>query len=154
MNELLIKTRFYGEIEVSEDEILYFPKGLPGFEDEHRFLYLQPDKSVFGCLQSCDSPELAFVVISPFTVCPDYSFDLDNEITEQLGVRKPEEVLLLSIVTIPPGKADKATVNLQAPLVINVTGRQGQQAILADLGYPVRCRLFKDDDSQTAVAGE
>lgn len=149
-----IKTKFYGEVEVREEDILYFRSGLPGFEKEDKFVYLHPERSVFGCLQSYHTPELAFVVISPYTVCPDYSFDLDDSMAEELGIEKPEEVLLLCIVTIPPGNVKEATVNLQAPVIVNTVNRRGCQVILDGLSYPIKCKIWRDGSAEAAAACE
>ncbi len=149
-----IMTKFYAELEIAEEEIIHFPTGLPGFENEHQFIYIHQDEAVFGCLQSCENSSTAFVVISPFTICPDYSFDLPDEKATELGITKQEEVLLLSIVTIPQGKPNDATVNLQAPIVINTTGKKGAQIILTDLGYPLHCRLWAEKPSKAAIAGK
>ena len=116
-----VKTKFFGEVEVAADEIIQFPAGLPGFEAEKEFVYLHPEDSVFGCLQSCHQPDTAFIVVSPFKVCPDYDFVLAEEKREELAIEKLEEVLVLAIVTIPPDKPEEATVNLYAPIIINTT---------------------------------
>jgi flagellar assembly factor FliW len=149
-----IRTKFYGELEIAEEEIICFPNGLPGFENDDQFIYIHQDQAVFGCLQSCKNPDTAFVVISPFTICPDYNFELPDEKAKELGISKTEEVLLLSIVTIPQGKPNDATVNLQAPIVINTTEKKGAQIILTDLGYPLHCRLWAEKPNKAATAGK
>lgn len=146
-----INTKFYGEIEIGEEQIIDFPQGLPGFEERKKFVYLKPEESLFGSLQAVNLPELGFVVISPFVVCPDYHFDLDEQVVSDLGLNKPEEVLLLSIVNIPHGQPKDATVNLQAPVVINTENRRGAQVVLAE-GYPLRCRIWADGSPEAAVA--
>ncbi|NLW55555.1 MAG: flagellar assembly protein FliW [Firmicutes bacterium] len=149
-----IKTKFYEEIEISEEEMIHFPEGLPGFETEKRFVYLHPEDTVFGCLQSCQTPEVAFIVISPFRLCPDYDLVLDEEKVALLGLAKPEDALILAIVTIPPGQPDQATVNLQAPLVINLPAKKGLQVILSDSGYPLRFQLWAKKPLSTASAAK
>lgn len=146
-----LTTKFYGEIEIEEDQIINFPQGLPGFEEQRRFVYLKPEDSLFGSLQAVDLPELGFVVISPFIVCPDYHFDLDDQMAKDLGLSKLEEVLLLSIVTIPQGEPKEATANLQAPIVINTVNQRGAQVILAEMGYPLRCRIWAEESTEAAV---
>jgi len=149
-----INTKFYGELEINEEEIIQFPQGLPGFEEEKRFVYLQSEENFFGSLQAVDLETLGFVVISPFIICPDYHFDLEDQIVNELGLEKPEEALLLSIVNIPPGQPKDATANLQAPVVINTAKRRGIQVILAEMGYPLRCRIWAEDSTEAAAAKE
>src|SRR5690554_7346344 len=83
-----INTKFYGELEINEEEIIQFPQGLPGFEEEKRFVYLQSEENFFGSLQAVDLETLGFVVISPFIICPDYHFDLEDQIVNELGLEK------------------------------------------------------------------
>jgi flagellar assembly factor FliW len=149
-----VKTKFFGEVEVTADEIIQFPAGLPGFEAEKEFVYLHPEDSVFGCLQSCHQPDTAFIVVSPFKVCPDYDFVLAEEKREELAIEKLEEVLVLAIVTIPPGKPEEATVNLYAPIIINTTVKKGMQIILSESGYPMRFKLWAKEGSSSVAAAK
>lgn len=149
-----IKTKFYGEVEVAAEEIIHFPAGLPGFEEDKEYIYLQHGDSVFGCLQSCQQTEVAFIVLSPFTICPDYDFELTTENQAELKISKLEEVLVLVIVTIPPGKPEEATVNLQAPIVVNRIAKKGMQVILSDSGYPLRCPLWSKQTSSSVAAAK
>ena len=147
-----VKTKFHDEIEVGTDEIIHFSHGLPGFETDQEYIYLHSEDSVFGCLQSCQQTETAFIVVSPFVVCPDYDFQLPEAKQEKLGLTKLEEVLVLAIVTIPPGKPEEATVNLQAPIVINTKAKKGAQLILSESGYPLRCKLWAQPTAESVAA--
>lgn len=149
-----IKTKFYNEIEVAEEKVFLFPQGLPGFPGERRFILLQEEGSLFGCLQSVDDPEVAFIVITPYDVCPGYEINLDDTVTGELELTAPEDAMLLTIVTIPPGRPEDATVNLQAPLVLNTARRRGSQVIIADSGYPLRFRLWAKEPAGVAETGK
>ena len=149
-----VQTKFFGEVEVAADEIIHFPDGLPGFETEKEFVYLHPEDSVFGCLQSCHHPHTAFIVLSPYKLCSDYEFDLAEEKREALAIKKLEEVLVLAIVTIPPENPEEATVNLYAPIVINTNANKGMQIILSESGYPLRCKLWTKEGSASIVAAK
>lgn len=149
-----VKTKFYGEVEVDPEGIFHFPAGLPGFEEDKEYLFIQHEDSVFGCLQSCRQVETAFIVLSPFLICPDYDFELTAAQQEELEISKLEEVLVLAIVTIPPGKPEEATINLQAPIVINKTTKKGMQVILGESGYPLRCPLWAKQTSSSVAAAK
>ena len=149
-----INTKFYSEIEVAEEKIFFFPQGLPGFPGERRFVYLQEEEGFFGCLQSVDNPEVAFIVITPYEVCPGYEIELDDTATEELELTAAEDALLLAIVTIPPGRPEDATVNLQAPLVLNTARHRGSQVIIADSGYPLRLRLWAKEPARVVETGK
>jgi flagellar assembly factor FliW len=137
-----INTKFCGTVEYEAKTVLHFPQGIPGFETSQQFIHVQPENSVFSSLQSLEDPEVAFVVISPFTICPEYTFQLNDEITEKLQLTKVDDALILGIITIPNGNLKAATVNLQAPLVINLQTNTGVQVILTDGIYPLRMSIW------------
>lgn len=139
-----LHTKFYGVISCEEKEAIEFPLGLPGFEDKKRFLHLQPEDSIFGCLQSIEDPSLAFVVISPYIICPEYNINLTQDDIQALKLNKADEALVLSIVSIRE-KIEESTANLQAPIVLHRKDLIGRQVLLPESGYPIRFPLWKKD---------
>jgi flagellar assembly factor FliW len=137
-----INTKFFGTVELNPREILDFPEGIPGFEHTRRFMWYQPENSVFSCLQAVDRTEVAFIAISPFLVCPDYGFELEAQVAGKLELHGLEDALLLALVTIPEGDPHQSTANLKAPLVINCVKQRGYQVILDDK-YALRTPLVK-----------
>lgn len=145
-----IKTKYHGEIEIEEKNIIKFPYGIPSFQDEKQF-YILPfseDTPLF-ILQSVKSESLAFVVVSPFDFFPDYSVKLSDQITEQLEIEKEEDVAIFSILTIQE-PFQNTTANLQGPIVINSAKKLGKQVILSDSPYKTKHRLFE----QVTTAGK
>ncbi|HEY8463329.1 MAG TPA: flagellar assembly protein FliW [Bacillota bacterium] len=138
-----IKTKFFGTVECESKMIFQFPQGIPGFEAEHRFVLIQPENSTFSCLQSLNQEKLAFITVSPFIICPDYTFEIDDEVAASLELSKPEDALILSIVNIPEQTPSQTTLNLKAPLVLNRVTHLGYQVILNE-NYPLRTPLFKE----------
>lgn len=107
------------------------PTGLLGFEQIKDYVLLvKPDEQPFAWLQVQDNAALAFVVVDPFIVKPDYSPDIPVLDVEFLGLKKSEDALLLSIVTIH--HAGRATVNLKGPIVINRHTHIGKQVIITN----------------------
>lgn len=139
-----LETKYYGTVSYQADELIRFPAGLPGFEKNTNFLVLQSDDSIFGCLQSVDDPNLAFVLISPYLVCSDYSIHLPTEDVQVLQLTGPEEAELLAVVSVR-SNIEESSVNLQAPLVINKNKRLGRQALLPETGYPIRHMLWNKE---------
>ena len=89
MTEMLkLQTKYFGEIEYEEKDVVRFPAGIIGFEEEQAFLLLPFDGSGGGmlCLQSVRTPALAFVVLDPFTLKPDYAPELERAELKQFGV--------------------------------------------------------------------
>ena len=59
------ETKYFGTVEVPPDEVITFPNGLFGFEEERSFLLL-PFAGSDGnmlCLQSAATPSLAFIAM-------------------------------------------------------------------------------------------
>lgn len=68
-----LETKYQGLIEVSEEQIIAFEKGIPAFESEMSFVLLPFEEGTpFYVLQSTKTPEVAFIVISPFDFVTGY----------------------------------------------------------------------------------
>lgn len=133
-----IQTRYHGEVEVDEKDIWQFPKGIPGFQDEKEFLlYPLANEKVFFVLQSTNESDVAFVAANPFSFFQDYDFTLDESSVETLQLEKAEDVMLLVILTLGE-TIETSTVNLQAPLVLNVKNHRAKQVILHDTDYKTK----------------
>ena len=136
-------TRF-GEIEVDEAKILHLPEGIIGFPDFTRAVLLdhQPN-SPFRWLQAVDRPELAFVVIDPLALVPDYPLDKLRDIIAQDNGR-PEDIAAAAITTVPQPPAP-ITVNLTAPIVFDLEKKSGAQIILHDPRFKTRHLLVQEE---------
>jgi flagellar assembly factor FliW len=107
------------------------PMGILGFEQMKKYLLIaNPEEQPFRWLQVEDNASLAFVVIDPFLVVPDYQPDLPQSDVEFLGLASPAEAALLNIVTLHG--SNQATVNLKGPVVINRNTGVGKQVILTN----------------------
>ncbi|MFJ8517785.1 flagellar assembly protein FliW [Lysinibacillus xylanilyticus] len=134
-----IATKFLGEVEVSEQDILTFEHGLLGLEDEKKFVILPIDADLpLAILQSVERTEIGFVVAYPFAFKKDYSFDICEDDRTQLQIEKEEDVLTYSIVTMKE-TFKESTINLLAPLIVNMDKKCGKQIVLQDnKSYPLR----------------
>jgi flagellar assembly factor FliW len=114
---------------VAERSTIRMPLGLLGFEREKEYLLLaSPDEAPFRWLQLPQDASLAFLVINPFLVAPDYSPEIPDEDADFLGLQGPEEALLFNIVTLHG--SSRATVNLKGPIVLNRRTLLGKQVVL------------------------
>lgn len=110
---------------------IYFPEGLPAFEDLHHFLLMwNEEEAPFLWLQSQNKPNVAFVTIDPFLICPEYLPDIPDDDIAALGVQAEEDVFILSIVNIRNTPQFQITANLLSPVVINWKERVAKQVIL------------------------
>jgi flagellar assembly factor FliW len=114
-----------------KEQPITLPLGLPGFEPLKQYaLVTEEDQAPFSWLQVVNDPTLAFVVISPFDVLPEYQPDIPQEDVEFLEISSPGDVLLFGIVTLR-GQG-RATVNLKGPIVVNRHTNRGKQVVLAN----------------------
>ena len=116
---------------VGSETVIHLPSGLLGFEQVKRYvLSSRVGEEPFQWFRDQNDPALAFVVISPFEVLPNYLPDLPAEDVSYLGLETPEDALLLNIVTLR--SRGRSTVNLKGPIVINRFSLIGKQVILAN----------------------
>lgn len=134
-------------------KILFFPSGVPGLPPEltrFELLFLAPE-SPFYFLQSLQDENVGFILVNPFFFFPGYEFDLPEEEAEALGLSSPKEVAVFCIVNASRGLRS-ATVNLLAPVVVNVTTGEARQVVLADSRYGLRHPL--PVGSETSAPGD
>ena len=113
---------------VKNENIIHLPLGLLGFESIKEYVLLsKPDEAPFLWLQMLDDPNLAFLVISPLAVLPNYQPDIPSEDVEFIGFTSPEDVLVFNIVTLRGNGG--ATVNLKGPIVLNRKTLIGKQVV-------------------------
>lgn len=144
-----IQTKAYGPLDVDERQILHFPDGLLGFEKFKDYALLDAAQKPFFYLQSMEVSELAFVLIDPFLFRPDYSVDADDALLSSVGIERPEDALVLSIVTVPPD-GSPITANLMGPLIVDRASRRGVQAVMTD----PRWQTKHDVLAELAAAGK
>ncbi|QHS23290.1 flagellar assembly protein FliW [Virgibacillus sp. MSP4-1] len=143
-----IDTLYFGEIDIEKEKVITFENGLPGFQDEQEYTLLNlPDNQAFQILQSVHTRELAFVLTVPYFIYEDYEFDLDQGTVSQLDIEKPEDVTVYSIVTLHDSLKN-STLNLQAPVVINVKNNRGKQVVLTDTHYKTKHPLQPESEGQ------
>ena len=129
----------FGTFEVTADQVITFPAGLPGFEECHRFVVLSSrELEPFKCLQSVEGPSASFLGVDPRRVFPDYRCVLSDVDRARLGEPDATQLVWLSVVTV----LDQQTlVNLRAPVVVNPTRMLGYQLMPSNSLYPLRFEL-------------
>ena len=139
-----INTVRFGEIEISEERIFNFVLPIIGFNELKKFVIIDLNKdSFFKWLQSVDDPELAFPIVSVFSMNVDYTLDLPDDVVENLKIENVESILVMNIASIPQDNPQGTTLNLLAPLVFNVDKQLAGQVILSGSGYDISFPLFK-----------
>lgn len=126
-----------------DQDIIRFNKGIPGFEDLKKYIIMDIEENRdFKVLQSVEDKDIGFVVTVPFMFYEDYEVNINDDIIKRLEIENEEDVLILSIVTINED-IKKSTINLQAPLIINMKTRLGEQYIDQRERYKIKSPLIK-----------
>ena len=139
---MLIKSTALGEIEVEQELIYRFPSGLPGFEHLREFAIIQPDPQLpFHYLVSTGDPNVSLVAANPFAFYLDYAFTLPDPVKAELNIAREAQVQVLNVVSIRE-RLEDSTINLLAPIVLNIEDKLGKQVILHHSDYRSRHPLI------------
>jgi flagellar assembly factor FliW len=138
-----INTIRFGEIDISEEKVLKFENGLPGFYECTRFTIISSEETdPFLWLQSLDEPDVALAVVNPFRLFPDYTPIVNEDDMESLGNPSDEDVLALTVAVIPV-KYENMTTNLVSPILINLKTNQAHQVIMENSQYQIKQPIFE-----------
>lgn len=139
-----LQTKYHGEIEWDQDLKWAFENGIPGFPEEKEFIILPlPENEIFMIMQSLKSPDIAFVLTSPFNFFTDYEFELDIQTIESLEIETEKDVQVMVILTVHD-PFSKTTANLQAPIIINLKNNKSKQIILNEKKYRTKHLLLSE----------
>lgn len=146
-----IQTTRFGVLDVKDDEVLTFTQPIIGFQEYRRFVLVPvpTDKSI-RWLQSVDSSELAFLLIEPHFVMPDYKITLNPHELAEMAVTSVDELEIYTLLVVPEDLS-KVRTNLKAPILINPKQRLGKQTVLEKSDYPIQCFLAaarKDQETE------
>jgi flagellar assembly factor FliW len=107
------------------------PMGLLGFEQLKDYLLIaDPEEEPFGRLKAKGDSSVAFVVLNPFLIVPDYQPDIPEADVKSIGLNNADDAMVLNIVTVH--KTGHATMNLKGPIVINRNTGVGKQVVIAN----------------------
>lgn len=150
------KTRIFGEIEIADDKIITMERGMIGFPELNHFALIFDEEkgrqSSIMWLQSMDDTDIAFPVMDPHTVKEDYHPNVNEEIVAPIGELNEDNTYVLVTVTVPKNIED-FSVNLKAPIVVNMDNKKAVQLIVED-DYPVKFKVYELLQAKKEKAGE
>lgn len=125
-----IHTSRFGSVDIQPDDILFFRNGLLGFEEcQHWVILADAANPSVAWMQSMQTAEIALPVVSPRRFASDYQVKLDPLDIEPLHLSSLNQAYVLGIVS---RDNDVLTLNLRAPIIINLDRRLGCQVITLD----------------------
>lgn len=148
-------TARFGTISYGDDDTVKFPEGLIGFPFLREFVMVEhKEGNRFRWLQSLDDESTAFLVVDPNAFFPEYAPVISDADASDLELDERAAALVLSTVSIPPGRPQDMTLNLAAPIIVNAGTREAKQVVLEDEAYTIRQRVFPTgaEDGQAIAA--
>ena len=98
---MVISTTRFGDVSVTEEDILTLDEGLLGFSELHKFVLLDdPGDEIFAWLQSCELADIAFPVLEPELFDQNFKLTLTKHDMSLLGAQSMERLRAFSIITI------------------------------------------------------
>ncbi len=135
---MILRTTRFGIVEFQPEDILLFPRGLIGFEDlRHWILTADTDNESVAWLQSIARPDLAMAVVSPRRFVADYNVRVART---QLEILRLSTVSSAYVLVVLSRNDQFLTVNLRAPILVNLDRRIGQQVMTTD-EQPIQFRI-------------
>jgi flagellar assembly factor FliW len=125
-----IQTQHFGSVEIEVDDVLLFPRGIIALEDcRHWVLLADDENTALAWLQCVTQPEIVLPVVSPRRFAPEYQLHVTRGQLLPLELSQFDQAYVLAIVS----RGDRElTLNLKAPLIINLGRRLGRQVITSD----------------------
>jgi flagellar assembly factor FliW len=139
---MLLETTRFGSLQIDPATVITFTQPILGFQEFRRYVLLPGPSEYLTWLQSTDSGELAFILIDPCVLVPDYRVELRPPELAELAVNSASELELYTLVVVPHDQSQVRT-NLRAPILVNRKLRLGKQTILDTTDYPIQFFLAK-----------
>lgn len=131
-----------GDIEIDDARVVTLPEGILGFSDARRHTVLDIRKgSNLKWLLCIDRPELALVVTDPYAWFPEYRMPLNDADAAAIALREEDELSVMAIVTIRGRRREDTTMNLRAPIAVNLRTLLGRQVVLSEDRWGIRVPL-------------
>jgi len=138
----LISTQI-GELEITNENTVYFRYGIPGFETLTKFLIADfKDFSPFKVLQSLEDPEVTLLVLDINLIETSFRLKIPKTDLRKINISGNgyDQNVDVFVVLKYDKAAKKFTANIKAPIIINTQEQIGCQVILDDdlsVHYPL-----------------
>ena len=133
-----INTSRFGRIDIETADLIRFPSGLPGLEDCREWALLADSTNdALGWLQSTTRGDVALAVVSPRRFVPDYQVRIPRSELTPLAIA---DIRQAQVVVVVGTNDTSLTLNLKAPIVINLEARTGRQ-VVASCELPMQFEL-------------
>ena len=122
-----LKTTRFGNFPIDPDDVIRFPQGVIGLEQCKDWVLLADSQNdALGWLQCTSHPEIALAVVSPRRFVPEYRVRVYRKELAPLELIEAKDAQVLVILG---RNGESLTLNLKAPLLINLDRRLGRQVV-------------------------
>ncbi len=137
-----IQSTRFGEISIDRNSIIMFPGGLPGLEKLSQYAIVRCDQTdPIQWLQSIEDADISIPIVNPFVLKPDYEIVVDDEELDLIETHEEEDLVVLNIMVLPE-ELTKMTINLMAPLLINMKKMIGVQIMMDHKAYSLQHPVY------------
>ena len=126
-NKVIFETSRFGQVEVDADKVITFPDGIVGFPALKRYVLLDHKDTVVRWLHAIDDPDVAFIVVEPMVLVPDFKLTLDPTTKRYLQLEGTEDLVILVIIRV---ENERVIANFHGPLLFNASIMLGVQVVL------------------------
>ena len=141
-----VNTKWFGTVDIDDNKIITFDFGIIGFEECKKFTLIydveKGDEAAIMWLQSIDETALALPVMKPEYIKEGYDPIVEDEILDTLGENIQDANLAVFCTLTVPEDLTRMTMNLKAPIIVNVDTLKGVQLIADNEDYAVRYPIY------------
>lgn len=119
-----IDTARFGVLDFKDEATIYFPWGIPGFENLRRYVLLDHREGLFKWLQAIDDTQVAFVVSPPEVLGVTYR--IPEKQLQNLELVNSEDLVVLIMISFDR-QSNTPRPHFTGPLLFNVKTRQAFQ---------------------------
>lgn len=157
-NIMKVQTKWFGEMDISEDKIFTFEKGIIGFDNFKNYTIIydaeKGDEASIYWLQSTEEQALAIPMINPIVAKQDYDPVVEDELINSLGQNISDASLEVFVTITVPKNIENMTCNLKAPIILNTDTMKGIQLIADNDDYLVRFPIYDKLKENSRKDGE
>jgi flagellar assembly factor FliW len=144
----------FGELTYAETDVIEFPWGIPGFPNHRKWLLLTFEEHPnFVWMQSLDDVKVAVPTADPYWIFEGYDPKLPGYAFLALEISNPEDFTMLCVVVVTKN-AEEMTMNLMAPIVVNLKTRRARQVMLENSSYSVKEPIPRKAAAENAPVGD
>ncbi len=139
-----INTTRFGNVSFETDYIIRFRDGIIGFPDLKQYVLIEsPQMPLVLWLQSTEDASVAFPLVEPEIFRKEYVYSMNQADESMISFKENSKLKTFLIMTIP-ANLEAMTVNLRAPVIMNLSESTGGQIILQDKTLGLRQGIFAE----------